>query len=102
DPRSLADFCEGCRVVVNCAGPSSVIGDRVARAAFAAGADYVDVAGERALHAQAVGLPAGRTALPGAGMMPGLSELLPRVLAHDHPRRTAHLRAWCGGRGRFT
>ncbi|WP_449065129.1 saccharopine dehydrogenase NADP-binding domain-containing protein, partial [Planomonospora algeriensis] len=42
DEAALAAFCRGCRVVVNCAGPSYLLLDRVARAAFRAGADYVD------------------------------------------------------------
>ncbi|MDF2708687.1 MAG: hypothetical protein K0R62_4339 [Nonomuraea muscovyensis] len=46
DAGALAAFCAGCRIVVNCAGPSSRILDTVARAALAAGAAYVDVAGD--------------------------------------------------------
>jgi hypothetical protein len=46
DPAQLAAFCDGCRIVVNCAGPTYRILDTVARAAFAAGADYVDIGGE--------------------------------------------------------
>ncbi|WP_165975015.1 saccharopine dehydrogenase NADP-binding domain-containing protein [Nonomuraea deserti] len=82
DPEALARFCRGCQVVVSCAGPSYLLRDRVARAAFAAGADYVDAAGDAASFA---GLSAtgtgGRTAVISAGMLPGLTGLLPRHLA---------------------
>ncbi|MCP3424661.1 saccharopine dehydrogenase NADP-binding domain-containing protein [Rothia sp. AR01] len=46
DDASLAAFCAGCDVVLCCAGPSYAVGDRVARAALAAGADVVDVTGD--------------------------------------------------------
>lgn len=82
-PASLAAFCRGCRVVVGCT-PAYLTGDRVAAAALAAGADYVDAGGDDELrerlarHDPAAG---GRTALLAAGAMPGVSGLLPRWLA---------------------
>ncbi|MEV4020271.1 saccharopine dehydrogenase NADP-binding domain-containing protein [Nonomuraea angiospora] len=82
DAAELARFCAGCRVVVNCAGPSYLLRDRVARAAFAAGADYVDAAGDAAAFAQLSGTGTqGRTAVLSAGMLPGLTGLVPRHLA---------------------
>lgn len=163
DAAALAAFCEGCHVVVNCAGPSSRILDTVARAALAAGAHYVDVAGDAAVRDRltAAGLPAGSTvrrgptgqgsagpgsegqgsdgqgsAGPGsdgrgsdghgfaghgsagqsragrddagrvvvlsAGMMPGLSALLPRHLAGQGFDRVDRLTAHVGGVDRFT
>ncbi|GGS61072.1 epimerase [Planobispora rosea] len=112
DGARLAEFCAGCAVVVNCAGPSARILDTVARAALEAGAHYVDVAGERIGHARltdaarsagpaSAGARRGRAAVLAAGMMPGLSALLPRALAAgaDRPVR---LVARVGGRDRFT
>ncbi|MFG6201139.1 saccharopine dehydrogenase NADP-binding domain-containing protein [Nonomuraea sp. JJY05] len=92
DAAELARFCAGCQVVVNCAGPSYLLRDRVARAAFAAGADYVDAAGDVAAFARPTGASAGagtgagggmggRTAVLSAGMLPGLTGLVPRHLA---------------------
>ncbi|MBE1587054.1 saccharopine dehydrogenase NADP-binding domain-containing protein [Nonomuraea angiospora] len=82
DAAELARFCAGCRIVVNCAGPSYLLLDRVARAAFAAGADYVDAAGDAAAFAQPAGSGTqGRTAVLSAGMLPGLTGLVPRHLA---------------------
>ncbi|WP_181019836.1 saccharopine dehydrogenase [Nonomuraea typhae] len=100
DPAGLAAFCAGCRLVVNCAGPSHRLLDRVARAAFAAGADYVDAAGDDPLFGLLSSSgTAGRTAIVSAGMLPGLTGLLPRlVTAHG----THRLDVYTGGRDRLT
>jgi saccharopine dehydrogenase-like NADP-dependent oxidoreductase len=87
DPDTLAAFCAGCRIVVNCAGPSYHVLDTVARAALAAGADYVDIGGELAATDALGQAPPGRTAIFSAGVMPGLSGLLPRLLADGRPLR---------------
>jgi hypothetical protein len=50
DAASLAAFCEGADVVANCAGPYTRVLDRVARAAHAAGAHYVDPGGGAATY----------------------------------------------------
>ena len=84
DPAALAAMCSGCRVVINCAGPAHALGDRVGRAALAACADNVDPSGSAVLlarlGARASGAPHWRGVLS-AGMLPGLSGLLPRWLA---------------------
>lgn len=100
DAERVARFCAGCRVVVNCAGPSSVIGDAVARAAAAAGSGYVDVGGDAALAAALLGTPV--PMVVGAGISPGLTGLLPRWLATRLPEPPVRLRAWCGGLQEFT
>jgi short subunit dehydrogenase-like uncharacterized protein len=55
-PRRLADIgdhdamvaaFEGCRAVINCAGPFTPSGEAVVRAAIAAGCHYVDTSGEQ-------------------------------------------------------
>lgn len=104
DPRALAEFCEGCRVVAGCSGPSFRILDIVARAAFAAGADYVDPGGDHPVHVRLCSKPPPerRTALLTAGMMPGLSALLPRWLARRASAGTQRLTVYVGGRGRMT
>ncbi|MEU5550000.1 MULTISPECIES: saccharopine dehydrogenase NADP-binding domain-containing protein [unclassified Micromonospora] len=103
DPADLARFCAGARVVLNCAGPAVELVDQVARAAVAAGADYVDAAGDDALHAAvtAVAGGSGRTGVVSAGMMPGLTGLLPRLLAAHLPDGD-RLTGYVGGRDRFT
>ncbi|MES9537726.1 saccharopine dehydrogenase NADP-binding domain-containing protein [Actinomadura sp. NPDC000600] len=101
DASRLAGFCAGCDVVVNCAGPSARIGDTVARAALKAGAHYVDVAGEQLDRPRLAALAGDRAAVLAAGMMPGLSALLPRALA-EGADRPARLVAHVGGLDRFT
>lgn len=100
DSASLERFATGCDIVVNCAGPSTQIADRVAYAARVACAHYVDVAGDDALFAM---LPSGgnRSAIVSAGAMPGLSGLLPRTLglAFD---RIDMVEVYVGGRDRFS
>ncbi|GAA2625670.1 saccharopine dehydrogenase NADP-binding domain-containing protein [Actinomadura fulvescens] len=98
DPHSLAEFCSGCEVVVNCAGPSYQVLDLVARAALTAGAHYVDAAGDL-VALDALGDPPGhRAAVFSAGLMPGLSGLLPRLLATGP---LARLDIYVGGAARI-
>lgn len=82
DDAALRLFCEGCTVVINCAAPGSATGDRVACAAAAQGADYLDPGGDDHLHALLLNktLPARRYVLS-AGMLPGLSGLMLRLAA---------------------
>ncbi|MDH6131237.1 hypothetical protein P3T37_000606 [Kitasatospora sp. MAA4] len=102
DRASLAAFCAGCAVVLNCAGPSYEVRGRVALAALAAGAHCVDVAGDDPAYEELreVDLAgAGRSVVLSAGMLPGLSGLLPRWLASEgqHPGIGGRLTVWAGG-----
>jgi hypothetical protein len=85
DPASLARFCAGCRVLVNCVGPLVPGRADVATATWAAGGDYLDPGGDERLHRELVArlaaAPVSRAAVLGAGVMPGLSGLVPRWLA---------------------
>ncbi|MEQ4715484.1 hypothetical protein [Nonomuraea sp. B19D2] len=103
DDASLDRFAGGCRVVVNCAGPSHLIGDRVARAALRAGADYVDAAGDDALYRRLdPGEWAESRAVLSAGLQPGLTGLLPRWAARRHFDEVHSLVAHLGVLDRFT
>lgn len=97
---SLADFCQGCDVILNCAGPSYRIGDRVALAAAAAGAHYVDTFGadlvEKSLSEKSVGTSS--IFVLSAGSFPGLSGILPRWLAGQGFDVLDSLHAFAGGR----
>lgn len=100
DDSSLARFCRGCTVVLNTAGPSMIIGDRIARAADQAGAHYADAFGGGLLASrlQADPLSPDRYVIHSAGIYPGLSELLPRWLADIHFDNVQSLHGWSGGR----
>ncbi|MGP4017804.1 saccharopine dehydrogenase NADP-binding domain-containing protein [Saccharopolyspora sp. 5N708] len=99
DPGSLAEFCSDAELVLNCAGPSYRILDTVARAAAAAGAHYVDVAGDvPARRALGTTTFTDRAAVFSAGLMPGLTGLLPRLVATAGDRVEIHV----GGAVRMT
>ncbi|RZS45023.1 putative NAD(P)-binding protein [Herbihabitans rhizosphaerae] len=100
DPAALAEFCAGCTVVLSCAGPSYTIGDRIARAAWAAGADFADVSGYDPVYGQLVALNPeadGRAAVLSAGIYPGLSTLIPRWLVSQGLGDPVGLSAYVGG-----
>lgn len=101
DPASVTEFADGCEVVVNCAGPAHAIGATVARAAAVTGAHYVDAAGDDALYAAVRAVWDKGIAVISAGMMPGLTGILPRALAAT-VSRPVRLTGWVGGRDRFT
>jgi hypothetical protein len=108
DRGSLAALCAQAAVVINCAGPSCRVLDRVARAAVASGAHYVDAGGDDPVH-RLLGATGRRGAeapdlalVLSAGMLPGLTGLLPRALAADGFAEVTALDAWVGGLDRFT
>ncbi|MFI7638947.1 hypothetical protein [Nonomuraea sp. NPDC049400] len=103
DDASLDRFAAGCRLVVNCAGPAHLVGDRVARAALRAGASYVDAAGDDVLHGLLdPGEWAGSSAVLSAGLQPGLTGLLPRWVAQRDFDEVHGLAAHLGVLDRFT
>lgn len=110
DADALGDFCAGCAVVVNAAGPTSQVLDRIALAALAAEADYVDAAGDETVHDRLspLPLPTNRRLILSAGIMPGLTALLPRWLAAHRSdwaidgAQGGHLTGFIGGLDRFT
>jgi hypothetical protein len=95
DPSSLDRFAEGCRVLVNCAGPAYLVGDRVAQAAARAGADHVDASDSELSFVD-------DRMIVGAGLQPGLTGLLPRWLARREFDTVHGLVAHLGVLDRFT
>lgn len=75
DKIQLNEFCKGCRIIVNCAGPSYYLSRKVADVAYENHINYVDLFG--------IDIPKGRhieknnTTIIGAGSIPGLSGILP-------------------------
>lgn len=89
EDRSLDRFCRGCRLVINCAGPSRRILDRVALAALAAGSHYMDMGGDDVLYNSLFPIDPGirekgLSAITSTGMYPGLSGLFPAWAARHH------------------
>ncbi|AGP40739.1 hypothetical protein BE04_17300 [Sorangium cellulosum] len=105
DDASLRRFVGGCRIVLNCAGPSHAVADRAARAAVEAEADYVDAAGDDALYALLDGdeyRRRRRVAVLSAGLQPGLTALLPRWAAARAFSQVEGLLSYFGVMDHFT
>ncbi|HYL45616.1 MAG TPA: saccharopine dehydrogenase NADP-binding domain-containing protein [Candidatus Limnocylindrales bacterium] len=108
--QSLDDFCGGCSIVVNCAGPVSGLRDRVAQAAFRRRCHYLDVAGlmfvkeGMAPHAREIERLGLRFVIS-AGWLPGLSELLPvyaNALARTRMESIESLTIYFGDSGEWS
>ena len=89
DEAALLEACRPCQTIVNCAGPASVILDRVGQAALACGAHYIDPGPDErvfaSLNARNDEVRAKNlTFLLGAGYVPGLSELMTRAIYEVH------------------
>lgn len=98
--KSLADFCAGCDVILNCAGPSYRIGDRVALAANEAGVSYVDTFGSDPLEqslSENIGDVSGLFVIS-AGSFPGLSGVLPLWLFTQGFETVDSIHGFAGGR----
>ncbi len=94
DEAALVEACRSCRTVINCAGPASVILDRVGQAALACGCHYIDPGPDERVFASLNAKSAeirgkGLTFILGAGYVPGLSELLMRAIYEVHRGKTA-------------
>ncbi|MBW6409612.1 saccharopine dehydrogenase NADP-binding domain-containing protein [Clostridium weizhouense] len=99
DEDSLDNFCSGCEVILNCAGPSYCIGDRVATAAQKAGAYYVDVFGGDFLEKSLIEKNYNKkgTFIISAGNFPGLSAIIPCWLANQCFENVEKLEIFSGG-----
>ena len=104
DEESLKNFCKGCDVVLNCAGPSYKIKDRVAKCAIKNGADYVDLFGADALENQIIskGYDKEGTSIISAGNFPGLSGILLMWLAKEHFDSVDKMTIYSGGMEKST
>lgn len=82
DTETLRGFCDGCDMLINCAAPGSAVEEEIALIACQLGVDYVDPGGDEPLYAAlASQASAGHSIILSAGMLPGLSGVLPRLLA---------------------
>lgn len=107
DRESLRRFCGSCEVVVNCAGPSKLIADRVAEAAIGQGVHYVDVSGDEQLYRQLLARKREiedkrLSVIVSAGAYPGLSEIFPAAAARTHLDEVDSLEMHFAGSGGFS
>lgn len=97
DAAAVAAAATHCDVVINCAGPSTRFSAQVAEVAIAAGVPYVDPGGDHALIDRLTAYGTGVPVVLQAGVQPGLSGLLLRLLALHRAGAIDDVTAWCGG-----
>lgn len=96
DAVGVRDFVRGCSVVLDCTGPSYALGEAVPVASLAEGVPCVMVTGEQPVYDKLT--PGPVPVVLSAGTLPGLSGLLPRLLAGPGDS----LSVWTGGLERAT
>ena len=102
DPRGLRLLIRGASLVINATGPYSVLGRPALQAAIDCRADYIDFSDECEAAELMLGLhheaqEAGITALIGAGIAPGLVNVLVRALTGRLDEADAAQVAWVTG-----
>jgi len=84
-------------VVINCAGPAHQLSAPIVDAAVAAGVPYVDPGGDDGLLERLGRAGVNVPVVLQAGVQPGLSGLLLRVLASHRSDKIDEITVWCGG-----
>lgn len=97
DAAAVTAAATNCDVVVNCAGPSTRFSAQVAEAVATNGVPYVDPGGDQALLDRLTAAGVGGPVVLQAGVQPGLSGLLLRLLALRATGAIDEVAAWCGG-----
>lgn len=97
DTAAVTAAAAHCDVLINCAGPSKRFSAQVAEAAIAAGVSYVDPGGDHELLDRLTVTGTGVPVVLQAGVQPGLSGLLLRLLVPDRADEIDGATAWCGG-----
>jgi hypothetical protein len=99
DPSTLDRFCAPLRLVINCTASSPAARAAMAVAAAASGVPYVDPGGDEPVHELLTTAALAEPVVLSAGMLPGLTSLLPRQLVTDQGGR---LVCYVGGQDRFS
>ncbi|MGI5231304.1 saccharopine dehydrogenase family protein [Actinoallomurus sp. CA-142502] len=91
DTAALAGAFHGCDAVINCAGPFSVSGEAVVRAAIRAGRHYVDISGEQLYLKRIHDTFAQEATEAGVTVVPGVNDdgLPSDLIAHLAARRVS-------------
>ncbi len=105
--HSLDSFCRRCDIVINCAGPSRRILDKVALSALREGVHYVDAAGDDPLYDSLASKNEAikkkkLTFVISAGMYPGLSGVFPAYVAANRFDSVDSLEIYFAGGDTFT
>lgn len=97
DAAAVAAAVPGYDVVINCAGPSHRLSELVAGVAIGAGVPYVDPGGDQALLDRLTAAVPEVPVVLQAGVQPGVSGLVLRVLAQHRTAENDGITVWCGG-----
>ncbi|MFS0554777.1 saccharopine dehydrogenase family protein [Brevibacillus sp. 179-C9.3 HS] len=105
--EELDDFCGRCDLVINCAGPSKQIVDKVADGCLKHAIHYVDVSGDEHLYQQLLTRKQeieekGLSFIISAGVYPGLSEVFPAYVAEKDLDEIDLLEVFFAGQGSFS
>lgn len=102
DPNSVERLCASVRLVVNCTAAPPATRAALASAAATTGVPYIDPGGDEPVHdllSNPAGIDFAAPAVLSAGMLPGLTGLLPRCLAAGPSGRMV---GYAGGQDRFS
>jgi hypothetical protein len=101
DEKSLEQFCDGCDLVINCAGPSFLIGDKIVKCAANKGVSYIDAFGANLLENKINESKYKNDIVTviSAGVFPGFSAMLVKWLANKFDK-VENLVAYFGGQER--
>lgn len=102
DSNSLYEFCKDCTIIINCAGPETVIKDAVAKEAMLVGAKYIDVSSAMLLNQKEIdNLATNGENYVGAGFYPGITGLLLRRV-FNLLDKTNNVNCYVGGSESYT
>jgi Saccharopine dehydrogenase NADP binding domain len=99
EPSTLERLYASLRLVINCTASSPTTRAAVADAAAANGVPYVDPGGDEPVYELLSGRAHPEPVVLSAGMLPGLTGLLPRLLVAE---RGSRLVCYVGGQDRFS
>lgn len=83
--KEIEEFCKACSIIINCTGPSWIVGDKVVKYALKAGCDYIDLGiwYDKNNQYKQQFEERGLTGLIYAGWVPGITGILPRHLYNE-------------------
>lgn len=89
DSVSIDNFCSKCNIIINCAGPSSLILDNIAKSSLKYGCHYIDVGGYDILYDTLKKTDSqvrnkNLTFIVSAGWIPGISGIFPQYIIKNY------------------
>lgn len=96
----LMNFCLGCSIIVNCAGPSLKIGKKIAVYSTLAKAIYIDPYGSEVLKKQIIeeNIEKENIYVLSAGSCPGFTEMLPIFISNSRLDRMDRVEVYSGNK----